>query len=324
MGTSTEGAPKDSYKRLSMFQWQVQTDWFEFWFPDWDWADSCYRRRMSVVAGISILTRNLGVGTLINRRTVITSANVVEPYLDQAEELRVWALGRGTYYYTPFRYRVWRARRVIPKSNNPEHEHGPRGTHIPRHDISIVHTREQMYLYPYLPRTYHYSIRALIPPKHMQLPDDMIFAGSGYEDLTHIKENYKVTYQVLLKREIVDCSRYVTKWWGKFICFKSNYDQKKRAGVPAGGPVLTPDLHIVGIGCFEIRYNEDRIAVFTDVRYYVDHIYVLSNITWGEYYDYAYQLYGNYLSWFWLGKNQAFIPAWSSYIMHDNFAPLGK
>lgn len=221
------------------------------------------------------------------------------------------------------RYRVWRVRRLIPRSNNPEHWHGPRGRHVPRHDLSIIHTMDQMYLFPYLSRRYHYAYRAFLYQKRWALNEELFFAGSGFQDMVHIRQNYIIKYHRLHRDMVVDCSMYLPKWWGKFICFRNNGNNIRRiSGVPSGGGVFTFELQVLAVGSFEIRYNEDRILVFTDLRYYLDHVHVYANISLGEYYEYAYQMWGTQIGYMVDGGGNApFLPY--KYI-RDDYYPMGK
>lgn len=114
-------------------------------------------------------------------------------------------------------------------------------------------------------------------------------AGSGYEYLEHIYENYKIYYTLLHKKDVVDCSKYLPKWWGKFICVKN---VKHLSGIQNGGALIQNTHKLMALGCFEIRYNEDRIFVFTDLRYYVRWIYKTARIRSGAYYEYAYPEFG--------------------------------
>lgn len=207
--------------------------------------------------------------------------------MTRQKDLRVWALGRAGRHYTPFRYRVWRVWRLLPKSNNPEHKHGPRGTHVPRHDLALIFTWDQLYLSRSFPRRHMYAYRTYLPWVRDNLSDILFYSGSGYEYLTHIYENYKIFYGLTSRDLIVDCSKYLPKWWGKFICVKNN---RRFAGLQNGSPFYTIWNTIVGVACFEIRYNEDRIFVFTDLRYYLNLVYmVVGNMKPRDYMEYAYQ-----------------------------------
>ncbi|XP_026729914.1 uncharacterized protein LOC113495407 isoform X2 [Trichoplusia ni] len=319
-GTTTAAYIRtDLYPRQSFFRWQmVQSERLRLFFSHWDWTEIRRRRRLNCVAGISIDLLCLGTAVLLNRRTLITSANYLDPWMNRMRDVRIWALGRGGYENMPYRYRVWRITRLFPKSLNPEHWHGPRGIHSPRHDVSVIHSLDQIYIMAYPPTRYHLPYRCFLCGKHHRLSSDLWFTGSGYEYLLHIKENYKIFFAMTPKKYIVDCSKYLPKWWGKFICIK-NYENLP--GVPNGGALFDGD-HIVGIGCFEIRYNEDRIMVFTDLRYYMDWVYLYAEISPGEYYEYAYPQWGQNLGWFFDGfNNYPYIPWWQ---VRDDFYPMGK
>lgn len=259
----------------------------------------------------------LGTATILNRRILLTAANFLDPHMHRQRDLRIWALGRAGRHDTPYRYRVWRVWRVLPKSRNPEHQHGPRGIHSPRHDVAVIISLDQIYIYYTRPTRYQYSFRAGLTGPHDVLTNDLMMAGSGYEYLQHIYENYKIFYHALKKADVVDCSKYLPKWWGKFICIRNV------AGFPGlqnGGALLSGD-NLVGVGCFEIRYNEDRIFVFTDLRYYVYLIYKYANITPGQYYEYAYPEFSIKLGFFYDGgSNYPYIPSWQ--IQYDLY-PLG-
>ncbi|XP_026750779.3 uncharacterized protein LOC113511353 [Galleria mellonella] len=325
-GTTTpKFVSKDTTPRQSFFRWeQVDAPFMSFWFTHWDWDIIADRRKLHVFAGISIDFIPLGTAIILNKRVLITSANYLEPYLDRQRDVRIWALGRAGKHMTPYRYRVWRFRRLIPRSDNPEHWHGPRGVHIPRHDVSIVHSFDQIYVYNKLSTSYQYAYKATLCDKHYIIEDFIWYGGSGFLSLKHIEENYKIKYARQLKDDIVDCSKYLPKWWGKFICVKNTFSFP---GIANGGGLFSgparagPDV-LIGLGCFEIRYNEDRILVFTDLRYYIDRINIYANITPGEYYEYAYPEYSvRYGFLYDSSSNDPYIPLWQ--IQNDLF-PLGR
>ncbi|XP_030022742.2 uncharacterized protein LOC115441949 [Manduca sexta] len=320
LGTTTEQPPYyEDTPRQSFFRWQkTEFDSLQFWYPYFDWEGLRYRRLLNCVAGISIDFLPLSTALILNRRILISSANWVEPYLNRQRDLRIWALGRAGEHITPYRYRVWRVQRLFPRSLNPEHMHGPRGHHVPRHDITIIHSLDQLYIFRTMPTRYHYAYRAFLCDKHWKLAGGVWFAGSGFEDLEHIYENYKIFYSTSQKTDIVDCSIYLPKWWGKFICLKNIHGH---SGVQNGGGFFS-STYLVGLGCFEIRYNEDRILVFTDLRYYMDHIYHSAYIEPGEYYEYAYPQWGITLGYFSDGGgNTPYIPSWQ---IMDDLYPYGK
>lgn len=260
----------------------------------------------------------LSTALILNRRTLITAANYLEPYMNRQRDLRIWALGRTGSHITPYRYRVWRVQRIFPRSMNPEHSHGPLGYHVPRHDIAIIHSLDQIYIYNYQPNRYHYAYRTFLPTKHYKLVDVVWYVGSGYWDLEHIYENYKIWYSKAKKTDIIDCSIVLPKWWGKFICLRNIYGHK---GLQNGGGFFS-EFFLVGIGCFEIRYNEQKILVFTDLRYYIDYIYKVAHINPAEYYEYAYPQWGVALSIVFDGySNNPYIPSWQ---IRNDLYPLGK
>ncbi|KAF9796063.1 hypothetical protein SFRURICE_006842 [Spodoptera frugiperda] len=120
-GTTTlEYKRTDTVPRQSFFRWQItQPEYLSAYFYNWDWPEIRRRRRLNVVAGISIDMLNLGVASLLNKRTLITSANYLDPWLNRQRDLRIWALGRQGDNISPYRYRVWRVTRLFPKSLNP-------------------------------------------------------------------------------------------------------------------------------------------------------------------------------------------------------------
>ncbi|CAG9794837.1 unnamed protein product [Diatraea saccharalis] len=317
----------DKEPRTSFFKWEHclgKSFWFflQWWAWGYDWEGYDQQRRLRNLAGISIDKLPLSVATILNRRTLITSANYLEPWLTRAKDLRVWALGRAGTYRTPYRYRVWRIRRLLPKSNNPEHQHGPTGEHVPRHDIAIIHTLDQIYVYGITER-YMYANRGFIPKKHDLVDGDRLWiAGCGFQSLKHIRENFAMKQKPVLREHIVDCSKYLPKWWGKFICMVNVYHFP---GVQNGMALFVSKGHddfVFGLGCFEIRYNEERIFVFTDLRYYIDWIHIYANITPGDYYEYAYPKWSIPGGFFYDGNgNQPYMPTWN--IWHDMY-PLGK
>ncbi|KAJ2953983.1 hypothetical protein O0L34_g2196 [Tuta absoluta] len=145
--TTTKKPPeKEEAIRTSFFMWQY-VDFQSFLgfknAPAYDYhVMRC--RSLSSIAGISIGFVPITTAAILNRRTLITSANPLEPYIARQEDLRIWALGRHGMWNTPYRYRVYRWRRVLPRSVNPEHQVGARGRFTTRHDIAIVHSRDQV------------------------------------------------------------------------------------------------------------------------------------------------------------------------------------
>ncbi|XP_059050499.1 uncharacterized protein LOC131845451 [Achroia grisella] len=325
-GTTTpKRISKDLTPRQSFFRWErVESLYVKFWYSHFDWDEINDRRKLYVFAGLSIDFIPLGTAILLGKRVLITSANFLEPYLTRQRDVRIWALGRAGKHVTPYRYRVWRFRRLIPRSNNPEHWHGPRGIHVPRHDISVVHSFDQIYIHDRYSPSHEYAFKGTLCQKDYIIEHFLWYGGSGFIDLEHIRENYKIKYARQFRDEIVDCSNYLPKWWGKFICIKNKYSF---AGTASGGGLFSgperggPDL-LIGLGCFEIRYNEDRILVFTDLRYYIDRINIYANITPGEYYEYAYPEYSITYGWLYDDNtNHPYIPTWH---IKDDMFPLGR
>ncbi|VVC99409.1 unnamed protein product [Leptidea sinapis] len=243
----------------------------------------------------------------MSRRFLITSANYLDPYMHRQKDVRIWALGRTGAHNTPYRYRVWRLWRLFPRSANPEHQHGHLGLHSPRHDVVLIISFDQMYMYSYSYNRYQYATRSLLCTSHMTLEEELYFAGSGYEYMEHVLENYKIFYGLANRSEIVDCSKYLPKWWGKFICIRNTH---RFVGVQNGGSLFSGN-YLVGIGCFEIRYNQDRIFVYTDLRYYVNILHKFADISPGQYYEYAYPQWGITLGLLYDGgSNLPYIPVW--------------
>ncbi|KAL4714614.1 hypothetical protein ACJJTC_002179 [Scirpophaga incertulas] len=311
-----------SSPRLSFFRWERTRTETSIFLWTADWVTIRKNRRLRSLAGISIDMLPLSVGIILNRRTLISAANYLEPYMDRQKDLRIWALGRAGLEYTPYRYRVWRVRRLFPRSNNPEHCHGPTGEYSPRHDIVIIHSLDRIYLYNGVQHTYNYPVRAVLTTKHKLVEGDQIWiAGSGFKSLLHIKSNYFMQYALFQRDNILDCSKFLPKWWGKFICMKNVYGFP---GVQNGMALFAStgdDDNLIGLGCFEIRYNEERVLVFTDLRYYVDMIMTYANITPGDYYEYAYPKWSVSHGYIYDSGNTPYIP--SNYIMKD-LLPLGK
>lgn len=175
-----------------------------------------------------------------------------------------------------------------------------------------------MYVYPYSSERYHYAYRTSLTSKRNTLNQELWFSGSGYLNMHHIKENYKIVFTLVYRSNVVDCSIYIPKWWGKFICMR-NY--QNTAGVPSGGGFFSGTT-LMGIGCFELRVNDHKVFVFTDLRYYLHFIYHFTNIQPGHYYEYAYPQWSVKLFWIYDGSsNNPYIPAWQ---IRDDLYPYGK
>ncbi|CAG4978737.1 unnamed protein product [Colias eurytheme] len=311
----------DTISRMSFFRWQrFESTRVQNWYPSIDWTDQANRRRLTVVAGISIDMLPLSTACILSKRVLLSSANYLDPYMNRQRDLRIWALGRTGKHTTPYRYRVWRVWRVLPKSANPEHQHGPHGDHVPRHDVTVIISLDILYVYYIPPTRYMYAYKAVLTGAHTNLTNDLLYAGSGYEYMLHVKENYKIFFTLANKSQIVDCSKYLPKWWGKFICIQN---VNHISGVQNGGPLLS-GTSLVGVGCFEIRYNEDRILVFTDLRYYVRIINKIGRISTGQYYEYAYPqwsvTYSQVLGTYDGNVNYPYIPHWQK---QNDLFPLG-
>lgn len=265
---------------------------------------------------------NLSTATILNRRTVITAANHLDPYMNDARNLRIWALGRTGENYTPYRYRVWRVTRILPRSLSPEHQHGPWGYHSPKDDLTIVHTLDQMYVHPSFPASYAYAYRAFLLPSN-RLTNLLWYAGCGFVYLAHVRENYKVFFHVTARSYLRQCSKFIPKMWGRFICIHNNI---KFPCVQNGGPLLDHEW-IAGVGSFEIRYNDESYFAFTDLRYYMKHIYTYAEIKPGEYYEYAYPQWSVASTWlmesmgYYGSGNNPYLP---TYNIKDDLYPLGK
>ncbi|XP_060809678.1 uncharacterized protein LOC132903959 [Amyelois transitella] len=336
-GTTTPDPVRgDLTPRQSFFRWQkVDRPWHCWGLP---WSIILQRKRntrLYTIAGVSIDFIPLGTAVILNRRTLITAANYLDPYLTRQRDVRVWCLGRGGDHILPYRYRVWRVRRIFPRSINPEHCHGIKCEHVPRHDIAIVHTMDPIYLYNQIYERYMYAFRAYICRKYQKLKSYVWFTGSGYEYDLHIKENYKIfIHMTPLFDKLKDCSIYLPKWWGKFICVANDVDF---SGISNGGGFFSTDYHysstsgfewdnlLFGIACFEIRYNDDRIWVFTDLRYYIDYVKIYANITRAAYYEYAYPEWSAYdQGWQSIYSGHfgvRYIPNWD---LRTDHWPLGK
>lgn len=288
-GTTTEFPEKTlPWIRKSRFEWVESPypyNWLHWLFGIWrmDSYMASIKRSGDGTCGLTIGFTNIGVAALLGRRTLLTSANILEPYLNSLDLLRIWCLGRAGLRHTPFRYRTWRIRRIIPKSNNPEHMHGRLGQHIPRHDLAIITSADQIYT-SYRWR-WRYAEKYKLVGKRDVLPEKFYIWGSGFQTREHIKQNWRIVYGEHNITDIVNCERYLPKWWGKFICIRNKHGY---SSVQTGGPLVDRHRKIYAIGCFALNYNEDRILVFTDLRYYVDRLNVLANYTVGDYYEYAY------------------------------------
>lgn len=234
--------------------------------------------------------RCLSTATILNHRTLITAANFLEPYLLRMRDVRVWALGRAGQFNTPYRYRVWRWRRLLPRSLNSEHHHGARGSHVPRHDVCIIHTRDQMYIYPWYPNKLMYAYRARITPKYYTFMHDkaILLHGSGFRSREHVLSNYKIMYGIVYTENIRNCEQFIPKYWGKFICVINHHPY---FGIQNGAGMYTKG-YLIGLGCYEITINNDKVFCFTDLRYYYDWIFIFANFTPGAYYEYAYPEWG--------------------------------
>ncbi|CAF4939716.1 unnamed protein product [Pieris macdunnoughi] len=297
VGTSTPFPNRlDKVGRTSFFRWQkAESTSGAFSKGTIDWNDEYNRFRLSVVAGISIDAIPLSTAAILNQRILLTSANYLVPYLHRQTDLRIWALGRAGYYNTPYRYRVWRVWRIFAPSMNPEHQHGPKGEHSPRHDLAVIFSRDRMFVYWKPSQSYQYPYQTFLIQPHLTIiktvtaeEDKLLYAGSGYEYMEHVRENYKIYFALPKEEHIVDCSKYLPKFWGKFICFKNVL---RFSGIQNGGPLLLGE-NLLGVGCFEIRVNEDRIFAFTDLRYYVHIIKQVAELKAHQYYEYAYPQWG--------------------------------
>lgn len=188
---------------------------------------------------------------------------------------------------------------MFPRSDNPEHAIGPRKRHVARHDLAVVTTWEQVWHARGFDWWWRYAQRMKLPKKREALVkhDGLLMFGSGFWNENDIHQMYKIRFgRFEPRKHVVNCELYLPKFWGKFICLK-NWEHFK--GAPYGGPLMSVDKTIFGIGCFSIHFNEDQILVFTDVRYYISRIYVLANHTPGEYYEYSYPEYSVKRGWLW-------------------------
>lgn len=307
VGTTTVSQRSERPPRQSRWTWpKCVPGRFTFFFGLWnvDWVDQDRRRRSECMVGITVDRLNIATGVLLNVRVVLTAANPLEPFLHRVEELRVWALGRSGMSVTPWRYRVWRVRRLLPRSWRSEHQHGPRGRHSPRHDLAVVHTLDQMY-YNKNSRSvmYRYPYRARLVGKRDEYDEEILLYGSSFLSLEQIRHNYEILYALYSKKDFVNCEKYIPKWWGKFVCLR---DLHGHASTPSGGALVVGEK-LYAIGCFMINYNQERIHVFTDLRYYYDRLQMIANFTPGEYYEYAYPEWG--VKWTLAGASWSNVPA---------------
>ncbi|XP_053612438.1 uncharacterized protein LOC128676376 [Plodia interpunctella] len=304
-GTTTpDPLREDITPRQSFFRWQkVVRSWHTWGLPGWQINERRRRKRLFIIAGVSIDQTPLSTATILNRRTLLTAANYLDNYLHRQRDLRIWALGRGGDHILPFRYRIWRVVRLFPRSLNPEHCFGSKCEFSPRHDVAILHTMDPIYIYTHIYNRFMYAYKSYLTYSKERLKWWMFFVGSGYEYPLHIKENYKIFFTFAKFEDIIDCSMYLPKWWGKFICIVNTLEL---TGIQNGGGLFTTSTpwvdvsgkehenRLVGVGSFQIRYNQDRIYVFTDLRYYSPTLRYFANLSWGEYYEYAYPEFSVY------------------------------
>ncbi|KAJ2953982.1 hypothetical protein O0L34_g2196 [Tuta absoluta] len=177
-----------------------------------------------------------------------------------------------------------------------------------------------MYLYDGPPSRYQYATRVFISDKRATISTNHVFiAGTMTVHNIDIIHGYDINYYDMSREFIVNCEQYLPKYWGKFICMLQRHPPMM--GLLSGSTLIVNDK-VFAIGAFEIRYNEQRVLVFTDVRYYVDWINIMANISYGEYYDYSYSQWSVKLSAVYDGSGHTnFFP--SKYIQYDLW-PLGK
>lgn len=241
----------------------------------YSWMES--DKRFDCVVGISVKNTPVSTGVFISTRTVLTSANPFQEYINKnsAKEIKIHTVSNR------FNESETRKAEKLAGNQSFRNQHwvtiGFDKLHTTIHDLLLINIASIDAIEKKQSQTG--DIRKPFPvnlpyANRTFLPDlgGAVFAGFGYIDERHISENTELEVAYYLGETFADCDEWIPREWGRFICL---LNEENLAGVASGAPLFhsTDTTIVIGIGCFEVTKGDESVLVFTDLRPYVDYLY---------------------------------------------------
>lgn len=241
---------------------------FTFCFgQNWQWINN--NDLFDCVAGIAFKGEPIGIGVFFDRNLLLTSANVLEPYKENLNKLKVHAITGGYSNSTAFDVSCVTTPYILSRENFWKST-GLDGRHCTIHDLLIVFVQSDQYCLA--PEAEDASARHAFSA-YLARPSDRIthynfqIPGFGFINKDHINRMTDLEVEIFSHEDmaLVDCEEYIPDEWGRFICLRN---LNNVTGIQSGSPLLHNTL-VYGIGSFSIEMGNEKILVFTDVRDYV-------------------------------------------------------
>ncbi|CAK1541302.1 unnamed protein product [Leptosia nina] len=224
-----------------------------------------YNVSFDCIVGIATASGSpLSQGTLVTVKTIITSANPLNSYIDNKSSIKVLAVNQ--------KFNVTRSLSIAKIEGNQVNrksvwvQTGDDDRNSPIHDIVlIILTEAVVFSYGRGPK----FGKLIFSDENLDsnLPiTGWITAGFGYTDIKHITKNLNLEI-TNLEGSTVDCDEWFPRDWGHFICISND---ENLPAVPSGGPLFHTETErvVLGIGCFSMRKGNESILVFTNFRPY--------------------------------------------------------
>lgn len=195
----------------------------------WQWLEA--NDLFDYVAGISYKDSPIGIGVFFDQGLLLTSANPLEPYLnDSLNDIREHAITGAYNESTAFEV-------ICSNTPNIVDRHkfwikmGKYGRHSPLHDLLVLNIKSEddYQLAPEAQNAFQrhaFSIQFAQPKE--ELPNTGYYLpGFGYIDKVHIKDMTKLEVEILEeKRYILDCHEYTIGLGKIYMLGKLQYTRR--------------------------------------------------------------------------------------------------
>ncbi|CAF4906820.1 unnamed protein product [Pieris macdunnoughi] len=231
---------------------EIESESFE-----WDRND----RSFDCIVGIEVHKKRVGQGVIVNLRTIVTSANPLNAYINNKNPVKVFSVEKKTFNNS-VDYPIDSIKGNQVKRESVWIQIGEDRTNSPIHDIVLIILSNNV-SEAHKIATFPFSDELFEAP----LPDSgWIVSGFGYADIQHIK-NHRILEISILPGKLLDCDEWFPRDWGHFICIDN---EENLPGVPSGGPLFHIDhgKTLFGVGCFSLRKGNESILVFTNLKLY--------------------------------------------------------
>ncbi|XP_026747765.1 uncharacterized protein LOC113508824 [Trichoplusia ni] len=240
---------------------------------------------------------NIGISCLIDENRVITAYNPFRTILFNEKMIEhtvasvLQSRKRIPNQHSEFTYNIHNitcGRRVVFINENyltHKQWHGRDRKQSPVHDLLVLRIFPQINKFKdWSPETHtmskHYSPDSKVIEQH-----DLVFKTELALPTERFTYPFKVgtlepSFDPLLGQQgltltfekvsaaILDCSEWLPKYWGHFICIANDFKLKTLAA----GSMLVSKNKLFGVGSFIYFRGGNGVLVFTDVRRYYDHI----------------------------------------------------